>query len=326
MYSSIEWRPSSSIDNLVQRSLIIRKIRRFFFDRNFLEVETPILSRASVTDIGLSSFQVDFTLAGGINSKLLYLMTSPEFHMKRLLAAGSGSIFQLFKSFRNEEIGRYHNPEFTMLEWYHLNYDIYDLMHEAYDLLEHIFNFNKSPEFISYRAVFNKYVGFDPLLSNREALYKFASECSLSDAISLNDDKNSILQLLFSVLVEPNLGQSIPIFVYHFPVEQAGLSRINIKDIRLAERFEIYYKGLELANGFYELLDHHEQRRRFLRDNEVRMKINLPPQVIDENLLSAMEFGLPDCSGIALGVDRLVMLALKADSLSDVIAFPLDRA
>lgn len=325
MSDSASWQPSAPIANLLKRAAIVGQIRRFFSDRGLLEVETPAMSQATVTDIHLVPFQTRYIGPGAADGMPLYLMTSPEYHMKRLLAAGSGPIFQLCRSFRNEEAGRYHNPEFTMLEWYRPHYDMYRLMNEVDDLMQQILDCD-SAETLSYQQVFTRHVGIDPLSAHKGQLYDAAVKWDLKEAASTQDDRDTLLQLLFAMVVEPNIGHDKPAFVYHFPASQAALAEISTEDHRVADRFEVYFKGIELANGFRELTDAREQRQRFEQDNRKRAAMTLGEQPIDENLLAALAQGMPECSGVALGVDRLVMLALKAERLSDVIAFPVARA
>ena len=244
--------------------------------------------------------------------------------MKRLLAAGSGPIYQMNRSFRNEEAGRHHNPEFTMLEWYRPHYDMYRLINEVDDLLQQILECGEA-ESLSYQQAFLRCLNIDPLTAEKEALVAVAATLGVGDLAAAEDDRDTLLQLLFMLGVEPKIGQERPAFVYHFPASQASLAEISTEDHRVAERFEVYYRGIELANGFRELTDAREQRLRFEQDNRRRAEKGLPEQPIDQLLLAALEHGLPDCSGVALGVDRLIMLALKAESLNDVIAFPVDR-
>ncbi|KYP96347.1 poxB regulator PoxA [Sodalis-like endosymbiont of Proechinophthirus fluctus] len=325
MSDSASWQPSTPINNLLKRAAIVGQIRQFFSDRGLLEVETPAMSQATVTDIHLVPFQTRFIGPGVAGGMSLYLMTSPEYHMKRLLAAGSGPIFQLCRSFRNEEAGRYHNPEFTMLEWYRPYYDMCRLMNEVDDLLQQILDCD-SAEMLSYQQVFIRHVGIDPLSADKGQFYDAAVKWDLGEAASSKDDRDTLLQLLFAMVVEPHIGRDKPAFVYHFPASQAALAEISTEDHRVADRFEVYFKGIELANGFRELTDAREQRQRFEKDNRKRIAMSLTEQPIDENLLAALAQGMPECSGVSLGVDRLVMLALKAERLSDVIAFPVERA
>ncbi|AJI84435.1 lysyl-tRNA synthetase [Yersinia enterocolitica] len=325
MSETASWQPSAPIANLLKRAAIMAEIRRFFADRGVLEVETPTMSQATVTDIHLVPFQTRFVGPGAADGLTLYMMTSPEYHMKRLLAAGSGSIYQLGRSFRNEEAGRHHNPEFTMLEWYRPHYDMYRLMDEVEDLLQQILDCDSS-ERLSYQQAFLRHLDIDPLSADKAQLREAAAKLDLSNIADTEEDRDTLLQLLFTVGVEPHIGRDKPAFVYHFPASQASLAVISTEDHRVAERFEVYFKGIELANGFHELTDGDEQLKRFEQDNRSREKRGLPQHPIDMNLIDALKHGLPDCSGVALGVDRLVMLALGAEKLSDVIAFPVGRA
>ncbi|AUH02413.1 elongation factor P--(R)-beta-lysine ligase [Pectobacteriaceae bacterium CE70] len=325
MSETASWQPSASIATLLKRASIMMDIRRFFADRGVLEVETPAMSQATVTDVHLSPFQTHFVGPGAAEGLTLYLMTSPEYHMKRLLAAGSGPIFQLCRSFRNEESGRHHNPEFTMLEWYRLHYDMYRLMNEVDDLLQQVLECDNA-ERLTYQQAFQRHLEIDPLSADKAQLRDVAEKLGVGDVAANENDRDTLLQLLFTVGVETNIGRDKPAFVYHFPATQASLAEISTEDHRVAERFEVYFKGIELANGFRELTDSHEQRQRFEQDNRKRTARGLPVQPIDENLLAALEAGMPECAGVALGVDRLIMLALNAETLSDVIAFSVDRA
>ena len=319
------WQPNAPIANLLKRAKIVNEIRHFFADRGVLEVETPTMSQATVTDVHLRAFETRFTGPGAAQGITLYLMTSPEYHMKRLLAAGSGPIYQMGRSYRNEEAGRYHNPEFTMLEWYRPHYDMYRLINEVDDLLQQTLEC-ESAESLSYQQAFLRYLDIDPLTAEKDKLREVAAKLDVSNIADTEEDRDTILQLLFMVGVEPHIGLEKPTFIYHFPASQASLAEISSEDHRVAERFEVYYKGVELANGFRELTDAAEQRQRFERDNRKRASMGLPEQPIDENLLAALEHGFPECAGVALGIDRLIMLALGAERISDVIAFPVDRA
>ncbi len=325
MSETASWQPSASIANLLKRAAIVAEIRRFFSDRGVLEVETPTMSQATITDIHLFPFETRFVGPGAAEGMTLYMMTSPEYHMKRLLAAGSGPIYQMGRSFRNEEAGRYHNPEFTMLEWYRPRYDMYRLMNEVDDLLQQILDCD-SAETVSYQQVFIRHLDVDPLSADKAQLREAAAKLDLSNIADEEEDRDTLLQLLFAMGVEPHIGREKPTFVYHFPATQASLAEISTEDHRVAERFEVYYKGVELANGFRELTDGNEQRQRFEQDNRKRAARGLPQHPFDNNLLDALKHGMPECSGVALGVDRLIMIALGADSIADVLAFPVTRA
>ncbi|AOV98129.1 elongation factor P lysine(34) lysyltransferase [Edwardsiella hoshinae] len=325
MSDTASWQPSAPVANLLKRASIMATIRRFFSDRGVLEVDTPSMSQATITDVHLVPFQTHFVGPGVAQGMTLYLMTSPEYHMKRLLAAGSGPIYQLCHSFRNEESGRYHNPEFTMLEWYRPHYDMYRLMNEVDDLLQQVLECD-SAETLSYQQAFIRHLDVDPLSADKAQLREVAAKLDLSNVADKEEDRDTLLQLLFAFGVEPHIGKERPAFVYHFPASQASLAQISTEDHRVAERFEVYYRGVELANGFHELTDADEQRLRFEQDNRKRAALGLPQQPIDEHLLAALAHGMPDSSGVALGVDRLIMLALSAERLSEVIAFSVDRA
>lgn len=320
-----EWKPSASIVKLQQRALLLASIRQFFAVRKVLEVETPAISHATVTDVHLHTFQTHFVGPGYADGRHLYLMTSPEFHMKRLLAAGSGCIYQIGKAFRNEENGRYHNPEFTMLEWYRVGFDHHDLMAEMDALLQQTIQC-QAAEKMTYQQAFLQVLGVCPLEASMQELKRVAGRLGLSDIADPEEDKDTLLQLLFSVGVEDKIGQQVPAIVYDFPASQAALARINRQDPRVADRFEVYFKGIELANGFHELDDAKEQLARFEADNQKRLEMGLPAQPIDHHLIAALEAGLPACAGVALGIDRLIMLALNCDHIDDVTAFPFPKA
>ncbi|WP_016595739.1 elongation factor P--(R)-beta-lysine ligase, partial [Yersinia pestis] len=238
MSDTASWQPSAPIANLLKRAAIMAEIRRFFADRGVLEVETPTMSQATVTDIHLVPFETRFVGPGAADGLTLYMMTSPEYHMKRLLAAGSGPIYQLGRSFRNEEAGRYHNPEFTMLEWYRPHYDMYRLMNEVDDLLQQILDCN-SAETLSYQQAFLRHLNIDPLSAEKAQLREVAAKLDLSNIADTEEDRDTLLQLLFTVGVEPYIGRDKPAFIYHFPASQASLAEISTEDHRVAERFEV---------------------------------------------------------------------------------------
>ncbi|KGK22910.1 poxB regulator PoxA [Vibrio navarrensis] len=322
---STDWQPTASIPQLRQRAALIASIRQFFAQRNVLEVDTPAMSHATVTDVHLHTFQTQFVGPGYAQGSPLFLMTSPEFHMKRLLAAGSGCIYQLGKAFRNEENGRYHNPEFTMLEWYRVGFDHHQLMDEMDDLLQLVLQCGAA-ERMTYQQAFLTVLGVCPLEGTMAELKSVAARLGLSDIAEAEEDRDTLLQLLFSIGVEGKIGQQVPAFVYDFPASQAALAKINPNDPRVADRFEVYFKGIELANGFHELDNAQEQLRRFEQDNHKRVEMGLAEQPIDYHLIAALQSGLPECAGVALGVDRLIMLALGCDHIDQVTAFPFPIA
>lgn len=323
--SELEWQPSADFATLRARANVLANIREFFKARNVLEVDTPAMSYAAVTDIHLHTFQTELLNPGEASGDKLYLQTSPEFHMKRLLAAGSGCIYQMSKSFRNEEAGRFHNPEFTMLEWYRIGFDHFKLMDEMSELLISVLQCGKEQRF-TYQAAFQQFLSLDPLTATMEALKEATKPLGVHDVLADETDRDTVLQLLFCVGVETKIGHDVPCFIYDFPASQAALARISPADERVAERFEVYFKGIELANGFHELSDAEEQLRRFQADNAKRAVMGLAQQPIDMHLINALEAGFPDCAGVALGIDRLVMLVTNSASLSEVVAFPTPRA
>ncbi|MFH7565017.1 elongation factor P--(R)-beta-lysine ligase [Oceanimonas smirnovii] len=319
------WSPTADVTLLRRRAELLSGIRDFFAKRGVLEVDTPTMAAAGVTDLHLENFVTHFVGPGMAQGQQLYLQTSPEFHMKRLLAAGSGPIYQICKSYRNEESGRLHNPEFTMLEWYRPGFDHHQLMDEMAELLQLVLGC-AVPERVSYAGVFERILGVCPLTATLDELREAGKGLGADDLLVQEKDRDTLLQLLFAFGVEPVIGQTAPCFVYDFPASQAALARINPSDTRVAERFEVYFKGIELANGFHELTNAAEQRARFEQDNDLRRARGLAAKPVDEYLLAALQAGLPDCAGVALGIDRLMMLALGADRLEQVIAFPVTRA
>jgi len=323
--SATLWAPSASINTLKQRAAILRTIREFFYTRNVMEVETPSLSSASVTDVHLASFSTQFVGPGHAGGLPLYLQTSPEFAMKRLLAAGSGAIFQLCKAFRNEEAGSQHNPEFTMLEWYRPGFDEFALMDEMDELMQLILNVMPA-ERLTYQQAFEQVLSLDPLTATLSQLQALACDHGFADIAKNETNKDTLLQLLFCMKIEPTIGQTKPCFVYHFPASQAALAQICEHDNRVAGRFELYYKNMELANGFNELTNAKEQAKRFDEDNAYRAANGLNHVPMDKRLIAALEHGLPQCAGVAMGIDRLVMLATEKETIKEVIAFDVDRA
>lgn len=315
----IEWRPTAKMEELVKRAAILAKIRAFFAERQVLEVETPLLSQATVPDPALQSISASVRDPRTSCDRTYYLQTSPEYAMKRLLAAGSGSIYQLGKAFRQEEWGRLHNPEFTLLEWYRLDFDHHALMNEVDELLQTLLQ-TPSAERYSYGEAFEDILGINPHEADEKALEDCAKR---QEGIQIDGQLNrdGWLHLLMSHCLEPKLGEVRPVFIYDFPASQASLARIRPGKPPLASRFEVYYRGMELGNGFHELQSAAEQRARFLRDLENRREQGLPAVPLDERLLAALDQGLPDCAGIAIGVDRLVMQALGCQRIEEVLSF-----
>jgi lysyl-tRNA synthetase class 2 len=318
-----EWRPSASLEQLQLRARILARIRAFFAERNVMEVETPLLAEGGSTDPHLESFVCRYCGPGAAEGRDLYLQTSPEFAMKRLLAAGSGPIFQICKAFRNGEAGAHHNPEFTMLEWYRPGFDHLMLMNDV-DALVSLILETPPADRITYRELCLTQLGIDPYTVTGEQL----CTCAELNGIHTADfaeglDIDGWLALLFTHVLEPTLGQERPLFVYDYPSSQAMLAQVRPDLPPVAERFELYCKGMELANGFHELADSAEQARRFTSDLQRREALGLPMVVMDRQLLAALAHGLPDCAGVALGVDRLLLLAAGLSNLDGVLAFPI---
>ncbi len=313
------WRASCSPETLRARADLLRQVRGFFHDRGVLEVETPLLCEAGVSDPAIENLLVEH---GASLGRTRYLQSSPEYAMKRLLASGSGPIFQIARAFRDGEAGRRHNPEFSMLEWYRPGFSLAALMQEVADLVQASIG-QRALEFISYRALFQRELGLDPLLADTAELAALAR--SQLDVGAMEGGRDLWLDLLMSHLVEPRLAGRGLCFVYDYPASQAALARVESEDgVQVARRFELYVDGLELANGYHELADAAEQRRRFEADNLARREAGQPERPADERLLAALA-SLPDCCGVALGFDRLLMLALGGSDIRDVLAFDWSR-
>lgn len=316
------WQPGTSLEHLQRRAALLAATRDFFAKRGVLEVNTPVLASAGATDPWLDSFTTQ--LEGQAQPQTLYLQTSPEFFMKRLLAAGSGPIYQLGPCFRNAEISRRHNPEFWMLEWYHPGWSLKDLQEETCELVDELLG-PADYQHLSYTQAFMQFVGLHPFTASLSDLQAASHACSGIAAENL--DRDGCLDLLISHQVEPALQRLGRVVLTDFPASQAALAEIteNAEGHQVARRFELYVEGIELANAYQELTSADEQARRFAADNIQRQALGRPEVVVDQKLLAALEAGMPSCSGIALGFDRLVMLACGAKSLDEVQAFSLGR-
>jgi lysyl-tRNA synthetase class 2 len=324
-----DWRPAAALEILRLRARLLRRIRTFFDRAGVLEVDTPALSAAAVTSPHLASFQTAYHGPGPLRGRQLYLHTSPEFAMKRLLAGGSGSIYQLCKVFRDGESGCNHNPEFTLLEWYRIDYDHLDLMDEVERLLATVLDGILPLGGVhhwAWRDLFIEFAGLDPLLAGVTELANLLEEKHAVVPVGMQDASlDDWHDLVMTQVIEPRLGAGL-VFVRDYPASQAALARIRRGNPPVASRFEAYLNGMELANGFHELSDADEQRSRFDAELAQRKQRRLPVVPADERLLAALSSGLPDCAGVALGVDRLLMLACGARCVSDVLAFPFERA
>ncbi|MEB3767752.1 EF-P lysine aminoacylase EpmA [Acinetobacter sp. MD2] len=322
----MSYQPTCDLNALKARATLYQQIRQFFSERQVLEVETPILSQAGVTDVHLASVQAQRHMAG--KKQTHYLQTSPEFAMKRLLASGSGPIYQICKVFRDDEHGRKHNSEFTMLEWYRPNFSLQDLMHETADLLNLTLaeRFGElRPVVLSYKHAFMDRLDLNPLQATLKQLKDAAHRLGIN--LDLGDDRLGYIDLLFSHFVEPSLGFDAPVFLTDFPPEMASLAKTKQDEDGewVAARFEVYIEGLELANAYDELVDAAVLRSRFEADNFEREKLGLHVMPLDEYLLAALP-NMPACSGIALGIDRLLMIAQNQVQLEKVITFPASIA
>ena len=317
------WRPTASIAVLRRRAEALAVVRDFFCARNVLEVETPAIVNSPVSDVNLGSVRVEMSgRAGGT----LFLHTSPEYAMKRLLAAGSGDIYQLCHVFRGAERGRQHNPEFTLLEWYRLGFSLEQLMDEVAMLVQSLLGTKLPVDTLSYREALRRHAGFDPLDAGDEVLRESAQALGLDGPRAAASGRDELLDLIVGAQVGPALGAGRLTFLHRYPASQAALARLDPDDPRVALRFELYHQGVELANGYHELSSAAEQRMRFNTDQQLRQARGLPSFSLDQHLLAALDAGLPDCAGVALGFDRVLMLAVGAATIEEVLAFPTERA
>ena len=329
-----DWLPCAAPETMRHRAAMLERIRAFFAAAGVLEVETPILSRRGVTDPALESLSLMCPAPGqgSIGEHRLYLQTSPEAPMKRLLAAGSGPIYQICKVFRGGERGRFHHPEFTMLEWYRPGWDYGRLMEEVADLVRVVLQRPAMPmERLRYLDLYLDRLGLDPLEAAPQSLRAVAADIGMPDADRLELERDAWLDLLLALSLEPRLGRGCLSFVYDYPPSQAAMARIQRADedhvgAAFAQRFELYIEGLELANGFQELTDAAEQGARFVRDLAERHRRDLAATPPDERLIAALGSGMPSASGVAIGLDRLLMIATGAGHIDEVLAFPLERA
>lgn len=312
-----DWKPTASLDTIRRRADFLRRIRGFFEQRRLLEVDTPILSQYGVTDVHVENIRTE---TGDC------LLTSPEYPMKRLLAAGLGDIFQLGHVFRRGEAGPRHNPEFTLLEWYRLGWDDHRLMDEVAELCRELADDpGLETRRLSYQAAFEAAGLPDPHRADDDRLRAAVDDRLGSDAHDWPRD--TCLDALMALVVEPGLPPEALTFITHYPASQAALAQHERHgDVTLGRRFELYWRGMELANGYFELTDPDEQRRRFEADRERRRALGRFEAEADPRLISALAAGLPDCAGVALGVDRLLMLVLGKRHIAEVIPFDAHNA
>jgi elongation factor P--(R)-beta-lysine ligase len=318
-----DWRPSATNARLAARAGLLARTRNFFAARGVLEVDTPLIVNAPVSDVHIHSARVELASERCATAPPHFLHTSPEYAMKRLLAAGSGDIFQICHVARGYECGRVHNPEFTLIEWYRVGFSLGDMMDEVQALVDLLLG-ARAAERVSYRELFGRELRLDPFSAPLAELAAAAAAAGFAATAAASRDE--LLELLMGTVIGPRLGAAGLSFVHGYPASQAALARLDPHDPRAAERFELYAGGLELANGFHELAAADEQRARFESDNAERRRRGLPGHALDERLLAALASGLPDCAGVALGFDRAVMLATGAEHIDEVLAFPTARA
>ncbi|VAW56444.1 Translation elongation factor P Lys34--(R)-beta-lysine ligase [hydrothermal vent metagenome] len=316
---SEHWLPSATIALLKEKARMLQSLRAFFAERNVLEVETPILSIAAITDPQLESFSTCF------KQQEYFLQTSPEFYMKRLLAAGSGDIYQIARVFRDDELGRNHHPEFTLLEWYRLGFNHHQLMDEIEALLNVLFsNAPLIVQRLSYQQAFIQYLGIDPLDANVAQLQRCAKKNNHDAPQGMDTgDKDMWLDWLMVDAIASEFDKTGFTFLYDYPASQAALARLDDNDKRVAQRFELFYGELELANGFHELTDAHEQVVRFENENKIRQQRKQKIMPIDNDLIDALKAGLPQCAGVAIGLDRLLMVLTHTQHIHEVVSFTI---
>lgn len=320
-----DWKPTANPKALRLRAEVYALIRKFFAERGVLEVETPVLSAHGNTDPNIDSLSLDFTGPKTAGEPRRWLRTSPEFAMKRLLAAGVGDCYELGRVFRDGEAGKRHNPEFTMLEWYRVGWDHHRLMDETAELLKAamaLVGRRTTVREFSFRQLYHDRFGFDPFTAPEEVL---RSPLQVYDIDPKGLTRDDWLDLLMTHLIQPSIPPSRILLVYDYPASQCALAKLRPGEPPVAERFEAYLGPLELANGYHELLDAGEQRTRFQSDVARRKARNAAAPPLDERLLAAMP-KLPACAGVAMGVDRLLMALAGTDRIADVVAFPFDRA
>lgn len=324
-----DWRPTASREMLQRRAALLARARGFFAARGVLEVDTPIVINAPVTDVHIHSARVLLEAADrtqAARQSCHYLHTSPEYAMKRLLAGGAGDIYQICHVVRALERGRLHNAEFTLIEWYRVGYSLDTLMSEVEALVLELLGGSRPSlvtERVSYREAFSQALALDPFTAPMPLLAQHARQAGFGGAFA---DRDELLELLMGTVVGPRLGRQGLTFVHGYPASQAALARLDPSDPRAAQRFELYCEGIELANGFHELCAAGEQRERFEHDVAERNRLGMPVTALDERLLAALQAGLPDCCGVALGFDRTLMLAAGATQIDAVIPFPIERA
>ncbi|MCV6605720.1 MAG: EF-P lysine aminoacylase EpmA [Porticoccaceae bacterium] len=314
----MSWQPSASIDTLHRRARLLAQIRAFFAQRNVCEVDVPVLGASTVTDLHIDS------IAANCSSTEYFLQTSPEYFMKRLLAAGSGDIYCLGKAFRNGETGRRHNPEFTLLEWYRVGWDEHCLMDEVAELLVDLLPQTVAVSKITYGKLFQRHTGLNPHTAELQRLQKLAADITGNEHFA--EPRSTCLDVIFSLAVEPELPDGL-VLVHDYPQCQAALAQVDEDSSGqpVARRFEGFLNRMELANGYFELTSAEVQKERFESDRQQRRNAGKVDRHGDEKLLAALQSGMPTCAGVALGVDRLLMQLLGEENIAGVMAFPFAR-
>lgn len=311
MIDSIAWQPSANIDVIKKRAALYQQIRSFMQERAILEVDTPILSHYCISDPYVESLQTTYV-------EPYYLNTSPEFCMKRLLAAEVESIYQIAHVFRGEEAGKRHNIEFTMLEWYRLGFDYYQLMDELADLLNIIGL--ATPDKMTYAEAFQQTIQIDPHTIKLTGLCQLANKYGWK---TNSNDRHELLDFIFSSVVMRKLNREKPLIIHDYPECMSALATLKSGTPIVSERFELFIDGMEIANGFNELTNAKEQKARFEADLEKRKQNSQHEPTIDPNFLAALAAGLPKCAGIAVGLDRLLMILTENDDINNVTTFNL---
>ncbi len=314
-----EWQASATNDILRSRAHMFTATRNFFHERGYLEVDTPCLLHAVAPEQHIEPFQLDYA------GRTFYLQTSPELAMKRLIAGGSGPIFQIAHVFRQEEWGKLHNPEFRLLEWYHPQWTYRELMHEVDSYVREILQNKvtlKATLFRTYQSVFSEFAEVDPFAASSEELAATVKNAAIDVSANKTTSRDEWLDLIFSMIIQPRLPKDTPVFIHDFPASQAALAEIKPDDPAVAQRFELLINGIELANGFQELTNAEEQLQRFLAVNAARESNQQAPLEIDLKFIAALQQGFPSCAGVAVGLDRLLMISLGLNNIQSGIPFP----
>lgn len=326
--SELNWRPSASIKTLKKRSQWLKDLRAFFYARQVMEVDTPILSQAATPDRHLRSLQTQVQLPGSTDSHTYYLHTSPEYPMKRLLCAGSGDIFYLGKVFRDGDLSPRHQPEFTLLEWYRLGFDLQQIMQETTEVIQTVIG-QLPIQFLSYQQAFAQYAGLPHIhTATADVCKKCLADFGVAEVVGVDaEDKPLWEQLILTEIIEPKLGRGKITCLFDYPARDAALAEISPQDSMVALRFEVFVNGMELANGYQELQDGNIAQQRFQQSLQQRQADGVESVPVDQRLIAGLtEANLPFCSGVALGVERLFSLALETNQIAEVMPFSIENA